>query len=180
MKRTILTALAAMSLLAAFAGSARATEVGYGRKFGLGVMIGAPTGLTGKAWIAQTNAIDFGLGYYGYGFTSRCFNDNNGNRVCDAGGFSWATLNVDYLWQSNIVRGQAQLDWHLGAGGRTTWIGNCNVDCARIGPRGAIGLDLMFNNPGFLEIFFEFAMVLNVIPTVWLAPEGALGVRFYF
>ena len=180
MKRTILTALAAMSFLAVLAGSASATEVGYGRKFGLGVVIGAPTGFTGKAWIAPTNAIDFGLGYYGYGFTSRCFNDNNGVRVCEPGGYNWASLNVDYLWQSNIVRGQAQLDWHLGAGGRSTWITGCQGDCIQLGPRGSIGLDLMFNNPGFLEIFFEFALVLNVVPGIWLNPEGGLGVRFYF
>ena len=134
MKRTILTALAAMSFLAVMAGSAQATEVGYNRKFGLGVVLGAPTGFTGKAWVAPTNAIDFGLGFYGYGFANRCFTDGNGNTVCNRGGYNWATLNVDYLWQSNIVRGQAQLDWHLGAGGRATWIGDCNGDCARLGP----------------------------------------------
>jgi hypothetical protein len=169
-----------MSFLAVMAGSASATEVGYGRKFGLGVVIGAPTGLTGKAWIAPTNAIDFGLGYYGYGYGSRCYVDNNNVTRCDSGGFNWATLNVDYLWQSNIVRGGAQLDWHLGAGGRVTWIGNCSGDCARLGPRGSIGLDLMFNNPSFLEVFFEFAFVLHFLPGVYLGPEGGLGVRFYF
>ena len=180
MKRTILTALAAMSLLAAIAGSANATEVGYSRKFGLGVEVGAPTGLTGKAWVGPTNAIDFGLGFYGIGYANRCFTDNNGVVQCNRGGYNWGTLNVDYLWQSNIVRGQAQLDWHVGAGGRATWIGNCSGDCARIGPRGAIGLDLMFNNPSFLEVFFEVALVLNVVPGIWLDVEGGLGVRFYF
>ena len=62
MKRTILTALVAMSFLAVMAGSAQATEVGYDRKFGLGVVLGAPR-LPGKAWVAPTNAIDFGLGF---------------------------------------------------------------------------------------------------------------------
>jgi len=180
MKRTILTALAAMSFLTVVAGSANATEVGYNRKFGLGVVLGAPTGFTGKAWVGPTNAIDFGLGFYGYGFANRCFTDSNGTTVCNRGGYNWATLNVDYLWQSNIVRGQAQLDWHLGAGGRATWIGDCQGDCARLGPRGSVGLDLMFNNPAFLELFFEIAFVMNVVPGIWLDIEGGLGVRFYF
>jgi hypothetical protein len=180
MKRTIVSALVAASLLAIFAQSAQATEVGYNRKFGLGVVIGAPTGLTGKVWVAPTNALDFGLGFYGYGFANRCFTDNNGNVICERGGYNWATVNMDYLWQSNIVRGQAQLDWHVGAGGRLTWIGNCNGDCARIGARGAIGLDLMFNNPSFLEVFFEIAPVFVLVPGLWLDIEGGLGVRFYF
>ena len=88
MKRTIVSALVAASLLAIFAQSAEATEVGYNRKFGLGVVIGAPTGLTGKVWIAPTNALDFGLGFYGYGFANRCFTDNNGNVVCERGGYN--------------------------------------------------------------------------------------------
>jgi len=169
-----------MSLLVGVAGSAKATEVGYSRKFGLGFEIGAPTGFSGKAWIGPTNALDFGLGFYGYGVADRCFVDNNGNTVCGRGGWNWATTNVDYLWQSNIVRGQAQLDWHVGVGGRVTWIGNCSGDCVRLGPRAPIGLDLMFQNPGFLEVFFELAPVLNVVPGVWFDIEGGLGVRFYF
>ena len=88
MKRTILTALFAVSLLAAIGGKADATEVGYGRKFGLGVVIGDPTGLTAKWWIAPTNALDFGLGFWGYGVNNRCFDNgtcprygyNNGTR----------------------------------------------------------------------------------------------------
>ena len=176
MKRTIVSALVAASLLAAIANPVSATEVGYNRKFGLGVMVGDPTGLSAKLWIAPTNALDFGLGFWGYGVNNRCF--DNGN--CPRYGYNNGTFNMDYLWQSNIVRGQAQLDWHVGAGGRLTWIGNCNGDCARIGARGAIGLDLMFNNPSFLEVFFEVAPVFVLVPGLWLDIEGGLGVRFYF
>src|SRR6185436_5339726 len=50
MKHTVLTAMAACFLLAATAGSAQATEVGYGRKLGLGFVLGDPTGLSGKYW----------------------------------------------------------------------------------------------------------------------------------
>ena len=44
------------------------TEVGYARKFGLGFMLGDPTGLTAKLWVAPAHAIDFGVGFWGYGF----------------------------------------------------------------------------------------------------------------
>jgi hypothetical protein len=87
---------------------------------------------------------------------------------------------MDYLWQSNIIRGQAQLDWHVGAGGRVVWWGNCNGDCFDLIGRAPIGLDLMFNNPGFLEVFFEIAPSFVFVPGFWFEVEGGLGVRFYF
>ena len=176
MKRTIFAALIAVSLLAAVGGKAEATEVGYARKFGLGIVIGDPTGLSAKWWIGPTNALDFGLGFWGYGVNNRCF--DNGN--CPRYGYNNGTFNMDYLWQSNIVRGQAQLDWHIGAGGRAIWAGDCAGGCFAIAARAPIGLDLMFNNPGFLEVFFEIAPSFVIVPGMWFEIEGGLGVRFYF
>ncbi|HEY7375509.1 MAG TPA: hypothetical protein VIF57_25350 [Polyangia bacterium] len=165
-----------MSLFAAVSRSAQATEVGYGRKFGLGLVIGDPTGLTAKWWIAPTNALDFGLGFWGYGFNNRCFD----NQTCARYGYSNGTFNMDYLWQSNIVRGQAQLDWHVGGGGRIVWWGDCGNNCIDLMARAPIGLDLMFNNPGFLEVFFEIAPSFVLVPGFWFEIEGGLGVRIYF
>lgn len=176
MKHTVLTAMVAGLLLAATGGSAQATEVGYGRKLGLGFVLGDPTGLSGKYWVGATNAIDAGLGFtsYGSGFGASCYYDNAGRRHCY--GYFDTSINVDYLWQSNIVRGPAQLDWYIGAGGRVLIFGGRGFDLAARAP---IGLALMFNNPGFLEVFFE------LVPALYLAPpdftiEGGLGVRFYF
>jgi hypothetical protein len=159
--------------------TAEATEVGYNRKFGLGFMIGNPTGLVGKYWLSTINALDFGVGFYGYGW---------GFRGCDAqgrcwgGGYGHLTLNVDYLWQSNLVKSTAQLDWHVGAGGRVDFFGDQYSSAFAVGVRGPIGLDLMFSNPSFLELFFEIAPVLYFapIPVAGLGFEGGLGVRLYF
>lgn len=179
MKKTILAGLVAVSLLAAFGQSAQATEVGYSRKFGLGGQLGDPTGLTAKLWVGPTNALDFGLGFYAYGVIDRCY-VQNGVQVCNRGGYSDGTFNMDYLWQSNIVRGQAQLDWHIGAGGRAVWFGGCNGDCVALGARMPVGVDLMFQNPAFLEVFFELAPIFYIVPGFDFNVEGALGVRFYF
>ena len=152
------------------------TEVGYGRTFGLGFMIGDPTGLSGKLWVARTNAIDFGVGFWGYG------PDNCAGRglPCDRFGYHAGTLNADYLWQSNIVRGRTQLDWHIGGGARTIWYGGCAGDCLAVAGRMPVGLDLMFANPAMLELFLELAPTLYVVPFADLGVEGALGARFYF
>jgi hypothetical protein len=153
------------------------TEVGYGRTFGLGFMIGDPTGLSGKLWVARTNAIDFGVGFWGYG------PDNCAGRglPCDRFGYHAGTLNADYLWQSNIVRGRAQLDWHIGAGARALFIGDpCGSGCWDVGVRGPIGLDLTFTQPSFLEVFLELAPAFYLVPGAFFAMEGGLGVRGYF
>ena len=172
-----MTALFAVSLLAAIVRPAAATEVGYSRKFGLGVVIGDPTGLSAKCWIAPTNALDFGLGFWGYGVNNRCVEQRN----CTRYGYSNGTFNMDYLWQSNIVRGQAQLDWHIGAGGRADLGGRLQRRLLRPSrARAPLGLDLMFNNPGFLEVFFEIAPAFVLVPGFWFEIEGGLGVRFYF
>jgi hypothetical protein len=176
MKYTLLTTILAGLLLAVSARPAHATEVGYGRKVGLGFVLGDPTGLSGKIWVGSTNAIDVGLGFtnYGAGFGPACYRDNNGFEHCQ--GYFDTSINVDYLWQSNIVRGNAQLDWYIGAGGRVILFGGRGFDAAARAP---IGLALMFNNPGFLEVFFELVPALYLIPPGFTI-EGGLGVRFYF
>ncbi len=161
-------------------GSARATEVGYGRNFGLGFELGNPTGFVGKYWVGRTNALDFGLGFDGYygSYGQYCTNNNNG--VCDGR----LTVHGDYLWQSNLVRSTAQLDWHIGAGGRVNIWNDANRSYVALGARMPVGLDLMFNHPSFLELFFEIAPIIYIGPSVgrimWFSFDGSLGVRFYF
>jgi hypothetical protein len=178
MRRILTASIFCVVVMAAVLGTARtanATEVGYGRKFGLGFEIGDPTGLTAKLWVAPTNSLDFGLGLWGYGF-----DDCAAGHPCNGYGYHNGTFNMDYLWQSNLVRGQAQLDWHIGAGGRAVWFGGCTGHCFALGPRMPVGVDLMFTNPAFLEVFFELAPIFYVVPFFDFGVEGALGVRFYF
>ncbi len=178
MHRTLVGLCFAGLLFGVGAAPAQATEVGYGRNLGLGFELGDPTGFTGKYWVGRTNAIDFGVGFDGYAYGGTCTTNRAG--VCNGR----LTLNVDYLWQSNLVRSTAQLDWHLGAGGRMNiWNDNAR-NYLSLGGRMPVGLDLMFNNPNFLELFFELAPVLNIGPSggpvLWLSFDVDLGIRFYF
>jgi hypothetical protein len=179
MRRTLIgstfCAIVVAALLFGTARNASATEVGYGRKFGIGFMLGDPTGLSAKLWVGPTNSLDFGLGFWGYGFD----NCAAGRTPCDHFGYHAGSFHADYLWQSNIVRGQAQLDWHIGPGARMIWFGGCAGDCFALAARVPIGVDLMFNNPSFLEVFFELAPTLYLVPFADFGIEGALGVRFY-
>jgi hypothetical protein len=178
-------ALGALVLIALGASPrpARATEVGYQRQYGVGVMVGDPTGLSGKAWLSRTNAIDVGVGAYAWGPPGDCVRGGPAPAVC-AHGWDQSTISVhaDYLWESKIVEGRvAQLDWHIGGGARALFVsGPCVADCWDLGARAPVGLDLTFQQPTFLEVFLELAPAFYVVPVAFFSFEGALGVRGYF
>ena len=183
--RTLAATLVAAGTLALPMGvsTAHATEVGYGRRYGVGIILGDPTGVSGKAWLTSTNAIDIGLGGYGYGYRGGCFRDAAGRPVCDRGwGQRTLSVHADYLWQSKIVAGAvAQLDWHLGAGARALFLNDpCAFDCWEAGVRAPVGLDVTFTRPSFLEVFFELAPALYLIPSAFFGFDGGLGARAYF
>jgi hypothetical protein len=182
-KRTRIVAILGSAIVCA-GHAARATEVGYSRQYGVGAVVGDPTGLSGKVWIGSTNAIDAGLGFYGYGFRGGCFRDRDGRAICDRRyGYGSTSFHVDYLWESKLVEAKSklQLDWHIGAGGRVFFLGDpCAYDCWDLGARAPVGLDLTFNQPSFLEVFLEIAPVFYVVPSMFAAAEGGLGVRGYF
>jgi hypothetical protein len=155
-------------------GEASATEVGHGRDFGLGFALGSPTSIVGKYFVGGGNAFDFGFGFWTYGW--RCDRPDRG--YCGGGrAFDLVSLNADYLWQDNIVRGTgATLDWHIGGGGRV-WLGGGDFSLAARMP---IGIDLTFRKPSFLELFLEVAPAMYIVPGLYLDIEAFLGVRFYF
>jgi hypothetical protein len=168
--------LVGLVLVVGLAPRPAATEVGHGRDFGLGVAFGSPTSLVGKYFVGGGNALDFGIGFWSYGWG--CRRRGAAPDVCDNyGAFDLFTINADYLWQEPIVAGRgASLDWHIGAGGRI-WAGNGGFAAAARMP---VGLDLGFRKPSFLEVFLELAPAVYVVPGLYLDIEAFLGVRFYF
>jgi hypothetical protein len=137
--------------------SASATEVGRTRPIGFGFALGDPAALVAKYFVSPANAWDFGLGIWTFGGTA-------------------LSLNVDYLWQEQLVRGRsAGLDWHIGAGGRV-WAFESDFALAARMP---LGLDVTFRRPNFLEVFLDIAPAVYILPGVGLDIEAQLGVRLY-
>lgn len=156
--------------------AAHATEVGGSRRAGVGFAIGDPTGIVGKLFLNAENALDAGLSFWSaYG---RCRRDG---RWDYCGGYSSFSVNIDYLWQMNLVRSTAKLDWHVGIGGRAWFYSADNRDSDfALGARVPFGLDLTFQNPSFLEVFFEISPIVYIVPGAGFGIEPVLGVRFYF
>jgi hypothetical protein len=168
----ILTALTAVFL--GGMRTASATEVGRSRNLGLGFAFGSPTSLVGKYFVGADNALDFGFGFWSYGW--RCSGPRDEPYCNDGRAFDLVTLNADYLWQDQIVAGSgANLDWHIGVGGRV-WLGGDFAAAVRM----PLGVDLTFRKPDFLEVFLEIAPAMYVVPGLDLDIEAFLGVRFYF
>jgi hypothetical protein len=154
-------------------------QVGHGRNFGLGFQLGDPSALIGKVFVGSGNAFDFGLGFGGWGY-NRCRDSHGTWYYCgDRYGRDWS-IHADYLWQDNLVHQQAKLDWHIGGGARMIfWDTFDGGDLALIA-RMPIGLDLSFQRPNFIEVFFEIAPGIMIVPPLRPDLDAALGIRFFF
>src|SRR5262245_59263497 len=106
----ILAMVAAGAFMGAGAGDAaarprpsHAQRFSSNKTFGLGLMLGAPTGLSGKYFLGPDTALDFGLGAIGY------YRHRDGLHI-----------HADYLWHPvTLVRAEPfWMPLYFGVGGR--------------------------------------------------------------
>jgi hypothetical protein len=153
--------------------------------FGLGIMVGAPTGLAGKYYLAtrSTTAIDFGIGTYYYGYYDR-----------DA-----LHIHGDFLWHPVALASTPsfQLPYYIGVGARLLdhdeyyrdgrwWAG-----ATRLGVRVPFGIAFDFTRVP-LDLFVELVPVWDIVQNYHddygtyegdrhdFDLTGALGLRYYF
>lgn len=172
MKRNLIAvAIAVFTLTAATAADARPRPHSGGqfeanKTFGLGVMIGAPTAISGKYFLSRDTALDFGIGtYYQY----------RGDGL---------HIHGDFLWHP-VVIAKADAFWlplYFGIGARFFDHRNNHV---HIGPRVPVGISFDFQNVP-LDVFLELAFAFDVIiidrpNNDFRADVGlALGIRYWF
>jgi len=132
---------------------------GQHEEFGLGIVVGSPTGISAKYWVSGTNALDFGLGY--------SFAKDNSN----------LNFHADYLWHdATLFNSPQKLLLHYGCGIRLKTV----VDGRdSFGARGVAGISWFPSRTRF-EFFIEVAPVFKLIPETTLDVDGGLGARFYF
>lgn len=164
----IASALAVSTLVALTPDTASAQE----SKFGLGGIVGSPTGATFKINLNERNAVEFALGF---GF----FNGN------------YARLHAQYLWDINLLQmDRANMDFYFGVGAQIGGYvghhhhnhednGHHHHHGAWFGARVPLGLDFPFKTRP-LDVFVELAPVIWFIQDVDFAIEGAVGARYWF
>jgi len=140
-----------ISLFAVSAGPLLAQEAGG---FGAGVIIGNPTGITGKYWLSGSRAMDAGVGL--------------GSDV---------SLYGDYLWHSFEALPQpskGKLPAYVGVGLQLE-----EKSSGESGIRGVVGIAYWFQGKP-LELFVEAVPLLRFSSGDSLSVGAGLGLRYYF
>ncbi|MEZ5360184.1 MAG: hypothetical protein R3F48_15310 [Candidatus Zixiibacteriota bacterium] len=152
MKNTLILTIVALAVITAFGSNALA------KGFGLGVIIGEPTGPSFKAWTGANTAID--------GAAAWSLDDNNSFH-----------LHLDYLMHANVLKiEKGKMPLYYGIGGRMEFVEHGDDDI--IGVRIPVGLEYLPHKTP-LGIFLEIVPVLNLIPETDMDMEGAIGIRLY-
>lgn len=150
-----------------------ATQVGTSRKFGLGGILGAPTGVTGKVFFDRQHALDFA---FGIGWLS-------GSNL---------HIHVDYLFHFQVAKTRHfDLPMYVGVGGRFNfWFSegyhgywgpkdHDHYSQVGLGVRVPVGVAFHLNKVP-LDPFFEIAPAVGFLPVPGFTIDAAIGVRYYF
>jgi hypothetical protein len=148
----ILSVFVLMTLLLAGAAAAQTGS------FGLGIILGEPTGISFKQWLSDRNALD-------------------GAAAWSFGNVSAFHVHMDYLYHGPL---SADIDhggflYYVGIGGRL----KATEGDSRIGIRIPLGLDYVFDDTP-IDIFFEVAPILDLAPSTDFRMNGSLGLRYFF
>jgi hypothetical protein len=126
--------------------------------FGIGVIIGEPTGFSAKLWTSPVNAFDFALGW------------------STAGGRQ-SNFHVDYLWHSfGTMHTSGRFPLYYGIGGRLI-TGPSND--ASVAVRGVLGVAWMPRNTP-IDIFLEVAPTVQLTSSTGFGIDAGIGARFFF
>ena len=164
----VLTLLASLLLTTA----AHAQE----SRFGLGGVIGQPTGVTMKWNIGSSNGIELAAGFGGF----------YGNHL---------HIHAAYMWEFEMVQmDRARMDLYVGIGPKIgyfdRWRGYCGGarrdrwDCGDRGQvwfaaRAPVGLDFVFKQRP-LDVYVELAPGLYFFRHVGFSIDAAAGARYWF
>lgn len=129
-----------------------------GGNFGLGIIIGEPTGLSAKLWTGESTAFDAAAAW--------TLSDN----------YDALNLHADFLKHNfELIKvDKGQLPFYFGLGAKIV-LANDPV----IGIRVPVGLSYIFADTP-LDIFLEIVPTLNLIPSTDFDIDGGIGIRYYF
>lgn len=133
--------------------------------FGMGLIVGEPSGLSAKYWVGSDRAIDFAVG---------------------VSFFTDFRAHATYLYHIDAFDNQ-RVPLYYGIGGsiagRTGRVADFGSDTRRdrvgLGVRGALGVSYLIPTAPF-DLFIEFGSVLIVFPPVALDMDLSVGARYYF
>ncbi len=125
--------------------------------FGMGIILGEPTGLSAKLWTSGDNAFDFAAAW-------------------SLKGDGALLLQADYVWHffNLIPVSSGKLPLYVGIGGRVVL-----ADDPQLGVRIPLGIDYLFASAP-LDVFAELVPILDLSPATDFGVGGGIGIRYWF
>jgi hypothetical protein len=141
--------------------SAEAAEVSPAKGlFGIGVVLGEPSGVSGKYWLSKYRAVD---GAFGYSFGDRF------------------RFSMDYLVHTDALLSE-DFSFYYGVGGAISggrgYIAKPRPGDFALGARGVIGVSHFFKRAP-LDAFLELAPIIFIAPPLGLSMDFCFGIRVY-
>lgn len=154
MKRLILFSLIACILLPQVASAGNNAS-----GFGIGIIVGEPTGLDAKLWLTERSALQSAAAW--------SFSSNSSFH-----------FHLDYILHRFDVFDleSGRLPLYYGIGGRFRVREDADDD---LGLRVPIGINYMFANDPF-DVFVEVVPILDLVPDTDFDLNAAIGGRWYF
>lgn len=153
------TAIVCLLLLLGSVG-ARAQDHG----FGIGIIVGEPTGLSAKAWTTGNTAFDF----------AAAWSFSHGSAL---------HLHGDFLvHRFELIRiDPGSMPVYYGLGARLKFRDNSrsNDEDARLGLRIPVGLAYLFEEAP-LDLFVEIVPLLDLAPDTDFTLNASIGIRYFF
>ena len=139
------------------------------RKFGLGIVLGEPAGISAKLWTSNHTAFDFGFGWSMGGDQIGRYNYYyGGNRI---------HFHMDYLWHSfDAINSGEQFPLFYGVGGRVNTGAGINSSVA---VRGVLGIAWLPRETP-IDIFLEIVPLFQVSPSSGFGLDAGVGARYFF
>lgn len=124
---------------------------------GVGLIIGEPTGISGKIWTGNNTAIDGALAW--------SFSDN-----------TQLHIHADYIIHKfNMIQvDEGKLPIYFGIGGRIKL-----NDSTKLGVRIPVGINYLLKDAP-IDMFFEIVPILDLLPSTKLNFNGGVGIRYFF
>ena len=136
--------------------------------FGMGIILGEPTGLSAKAWTwtSNDNAFDFAIAW----------SFNNYHHDNDYHNDGSVLLQADYVWHffNAISVSSGKLPIYVGIGARVVL-----ADDPNFGIRIPVGIDYLFADAP-IDIFLELVPILDLSPSTDFGIGGGIGIRYWF
>jgi len=133
------------------------------RGFGLGIIVGDPSGLSAKSWLSDNTAVDAAAAWSVWGNYQAIY------------------VHADFLLHNfGLFKvSSAGLPLYYGVGGRIKLAGDENHQHERIGVRVPVGTSYLFGEYP-INLLLEVAPLLELVPSTTFGWNSGIGAECYF